>query len=391
MVKSILSLAAAALSVLPSLTLAAPAPWGPPKGHGPTHFPVVDKWLENHCPGKYNHTIPCNDKTAKIRKDFDSMAPLERKAYTDAVNCLMTKPSQLDQTLYPAATNRFMDYAVVHVNKTKVVHLDGFFLTWHRYFLFLYETDLEEQCGYTGSFPYWNWPATADNLHGSAVFDGSEYSMSGDGLYTDDSPVVLSPTLSLPHGTGGGCVTTGPFANMNQTMANIPVSIIIQGLPLPPTAFDYAPSCLTRDLNSYAAQTWCNYDALYAALEAPDIANFSTQINGVIGGGSLGLHSGAHFTMGAPASSLFVSPQDPIWYPLHTFLDNLYTSWQIRHPDQATALYGTETAVNLPPSANVTLETVEPDWGYFQMDPVAVGELTSTMAGPFCYKYDVAL
>jgi len=395
MVKSILSLAALALSVLPSLTLAAPAQNGPkgshgPKGHGGSHFPVVDKWLENKCPGKYNQA-PCNEKTIRVRQDFDKMAPLDRKAYTDAINCLRTKPSQLDQTLYPAATDRFMDYAVVHVNQTKVVHLDGFFLTWHRYFLWLFEQDLEAQCGYTGAFPYWNWPATADNLKGSPIFDGSEYSMSGDGLYTNSSPVVLSPSFSIPHGSGGGCVTDGPFANMSVPMANIPSSVIVQGLPLPPTAFNLRPNCLTRDLNTYAAQTWCNYDALYSALDAPTIANFSTQVNGVPGGGSLGLHSGAHFTMGAPASSLFVSPQDPIWYPLHTFLDHLYTSWQIRHPDLANAVYGTQTALNLPPSANMTLDTIEPNWGYFQPGPIAVGELMSTTAGPFCYKYDVAL
>ena len=82
---------------------------------------------------------------------------------------------------------------------------------------------------------------------------------------------------------------------------------------------------------------------------------------------------------------------DPIWWPLHTFLDNIYTSWQIRHPDIANVTYGTETAVNLPPSANVTLNTIEPDWGYFQMDPIAAGELISTTSGPFCYRYDVAL
>jgi tyrosinase len=344
--------------------------------------------MGNQFPGKY---APCTDQNMKTRVDFDSMAPQDRQAYTDAIKCLMTKPSQLDPTVYPAALNRYLDYAVVHVNLTQQVHISGFFLTWHRYYLHLFEQDLATQCGYTGAFPYWNWPATADNLQGSAVFDGSEYSMSGDGLYTNDDPIVLAPTLSLPHGAGGGCVTTGPFAGLNYTMQPISIDNLIQGLPLPSTAFQLNQSCLTRDLNTYSAQRYCNTTALYECLDTDDIVSFYEQVNGVIGGAELGLHSGAHFVMGSPASNIFVSVQDPIWWPLHTFLDNLYTSWQARHPDMANATYGTMTANNAPPSANVTLDTVQPGWGYFEQNSYTIGELQSTTSGPFCYKYDVSL
>lgn len=384
MVNAVFSFATLALAVLPSLIAAAPTPepW-----HS-SHFPVVDAWLQNKCPGKYE---PCTPETLKIRKDFDTLAPEDRKAYTDAILCLSTKPSQLNQTLYPAATNRYMDYAVLHVNRTRQVHLSGFFLTWHRHYLHLFEQDLHDQCGFTGAIPYWNWPATADNLHGSAVFDGSEYSMSGDGVYVNNGPVVLAPTLSLPHGSGGGCVFSGPFANWTTTMQDIPITYILEGLPLPETAFQLNQSCLTRDLNTFAAQTWTNYTALEECLEADSPADFDAQINGILGGGSLGLHSGAHFIIGAPGSSIYVSIMDPIWWPLHTMLDHVYTSWQNRHSDIANATYGTETAVNIPPSPNVTLDTIEPDWGYFYPGSVAVGELISTTSGPFCYQYDVSL
>ncbi|KAK5275218.1 hypothetical protein LTR40_013416, partial [Exophiala xenobiotica] len=144
-------------------------------------------------------TQPCTSENIKTRVDFNNMAPADRKAYTDAVKCLMGQPSQLDQTLYPAATNRYMDYAVIHVNRTQYVHLDAFFLTWHRYFLWLYETDLEQTCGYTGAFPYWNFAETADDPHKYPIFDGSEYSMSGDGLYNNTGPITLGAALTIPH------------------------------------------------------------------------------------------------------------------------------------------------------------------------------------------------
>ena len=193
-------------------------------------------------------------------------------------------------------------------------------------------------------------------------------------------------------------MTNGPFANWQTPLNVIPITNLLMGVPIEPANFAKNLTCLTRDLNTYVAQTYTNYDFLYQALEAENMTSFATQINGILGGDQLGLHSGAHFIMGAPASSLYVSPQDPIWYPLHTMLDNLFTSWQLRHPDIAntfSTMDGTMTAVNTPPSANVTLDTVQPDVNYFStdagLDGILVGDVMSTTAGPFCYKYDVAL
>lgn len=149
------------------------------------------------------------------------MAPYDRKAYTDAVKCLMEQPSQLNSALYLGAINRIFDYSAIHINRTKTVHLNGFFFTWHRMFVWLYEQDLKNLCGCNGTQPYWNWHATAANLAGSAVFDGSNFSMSGNGIYNNTGPIQLSPTFSLSHGTGGSCIHDGPFAYMNYTMAHI--------------------------------------------------------------------------------------------------------------------------------------------------------------------------
>lgn len=329
----------------------------------------------------------CTKENMSIRQDFAKLAPEDRKAYTDAVNCLRNQPSQLDQEKYSGAINRFFDYATIHVNRTQLVHLSGYFLTWHRMYLHLYEQDLKNLCGYKGVLPYWNWPATAHDLSGSAVFDGSEYSMSGDGEFIDSGPIELAPGFSIPHGTGGGCIKSGPFKGMTYTMQDISIGILLMGGSLPPTAFTKNETCLTRDLNPIIAQAQTNWTLFQKAVAAPDQETFATLLNGVIGGSTLGLHSGAHFTMGAPASSIFVSPQDPIWYPLHTFLDLMYVQWQKAHPDIYDQMWGTMTANNIPPSGNVTLDTMEPDWGYLYPS-LPVKDLISTTAGPFCYDYE---
>lgn len=311
----------------------------------------------------------------------------ERIAYTDAVNCIMNQPSQLDATLYPGATNKFEDYAAIHIARSLNVHVSGFFLTWHRLYLQVWYNDLQQTCGYAGPMPYWNWPATAGNLQTSPVFDGSATSMSGDGLANNTGPIALGPNFTIPHGTGGGCVTTGPFANYQTTFAPIDIGVALSGGPLPPTAFNYNPACLTRDLNSYVANTFTTQAEVDAAIALPDIASFQDAINGNVTADNLGLHLGAHFTVGGIASNLFTSPQDPIWYLLHAYMDKVYTAWQDANPAAAYYVSGTETFSDTPPSADVTVDTYEPDWGYFYPS-VTVGSLLNTKGGPFCYKYE---
>jgi tyrosinase len=372
MVQSFVFVAIFALCALTSTVLAVPQSYPPAVGYWRN---VSQNWQQ------------CTKDKMQVRQDFDKMEPYDRKAYTDAVKCLMEQPSQLNSALYPGAINRFFDYSAIHINRTKTVHLNGFFFTWHRMFVWLYEQDLRNLCGYKGTQPYWNWHATAENLAGSAVFDGSKFSMSGNGVYNNTGPIQLSPTFSLPHGTGGGCIHDGPFAYMNYTMAHIPISVAINGEDLPPAAFDNKPTCITRDLNQYVATTQTNFALWDQAVHAPNMSLFTDLMNGVIGGGSLGLHSGAHFVVGSPASSLFVSPQDPVWYLMHAMLDYTFWMWQKNNPQVALQISGTETAVNLPPSANVTLETYEPDWGYL-WPSMEVRDLMRTTAGPFCYRYE---
>jgi tyrosinase len=84
-------------------------------------------------------------------------------------------------------------------------------LTWHRYFTWAYEQALRNECGYKGYQPYWGWTKYADDPLNSPIFDGSEYSMGGDGSYIPHPAAEVAPGLFLPPGNGGGCVTSGPF------------------------------------------------------------------------------------------------------------------------------------------------------------------------------------
>jgi hypothetical protein len=48
----------------------------------------------------------------------------------------MHKPAKLS-SIYPAATTRFEDFAVIHQAFTPQVHFTPLFLPWHRYFMYV--------------------------------------------------------------------------------------------------------------------------------------------------------------------------------------------------------------------------------------------------------------
>jgi hypothetical protein len=81
------------------------------------------------------------------------MNKAERKSYISAVQCLQKLPSKSDPTFAPAAKSRYDDFVAVHVNQTQLIHGNGLFLTWHRYFVWAYEQALRNECGYKGYQP----------------------------------------------------------------------------------------------------------------------------------------------------------------------------------------------------------------------------------------------
>ena len=68
-------------------------------------------------------------------------------------------------------------------------------------------------------------------------------------------------------------------------------------------------------------------------------------------------------------------------------IDRTWWIWQMLDPsNRINQVSGTDTFLNIPPSANTTLDTPI-DLGYAAGPAVTVRDLVSTTAGPFCYIY----
>lgn len=50
------------------------------------------------------------------------MSVTERINYTDALNCLMDKPTKTPTDLAPGAKTRYDDWVVTHINQTLHIH-----------------------------------------------------------------------------------------------------------------------------------------------------------------------------------------------------------------------------------------------------------------------------
>jgi len=103
----------------------------------------------------------------QVRHEWRSLSTEEKHDYIRAVRCLHSTPSRIrpNGTLYD-------DYPYAHARHGKhcgqqsplagdsrvcltfvLAHNAAPFLPWHRYFLHVYETDLQQTCGYAGSLP----------------------------------------------------------------------------------------------------------------------------------------------------------------------------------------------------------------------------------------------
>ena len=164
----------------------------------------------------------------------DSLTGPERLDYLGAVSCLWDMPTRNAE--FSAAQNFFV---AVHLNQTNFIHQTANFLTWHRYFVWVWEDTLRTECGYKGALPvsrvlhpgvlpvhlgsrsrgprdgvqYWDWFKYQEDLSQSPVFDGSDTSLGRDGeFFAHNGSIAGAGTVWIPSGKGGGCMQGGPFA-----------------------------------------------------------------------------------------------------------------------------------------------------------------------------------
>ena len=267
------------------------------------------------------------------------MSRQSRVEYVDAVQCLQQKAAINSPTI-PGARSLFDDFAGTHILQAPYVHFSGLFFHFHRYFIWLYEKTLQDECGYKGTQPYWDWTLSWEDPRKSPVFDGSPTSMGSNGETIPHGPLNITAfglSFLLAPGTGGGCVYSGPFTNYSLHLGPVDFAPVDGD-----NGLDYNPRCLTRDISLF----WSNHtkptDVTSLISGCTDLGCFDTALEAIDG-----VHAGGHFTIGSIDSDAFASAGDPAFYLHHAQVDRVWTIWQNLNPGNRTQqVYGTGTAFN---------------------------------------------
>ncbi|MEU8621915.1 tyrosinase family protein [Streptomyces sp. NPDC048623] len=181
----------------------------------------------------------------------------------------------------------------------RVGHRSPSFLPWHRRFLLQFEQALQS-VDPAVTLPYWDW--TADRTSRSSLW----------------APDFLG-------GTGrarDGQVVDGPFTRSGNRW---PITVRVDGR-------DY----LRRDLGASGRPlpTRAEVDAVLA-METYDTAPWNSASDGfrnhLEGWRGANLHNRVHVWVGGQMAT-GVSPNDPVFWLHHAFVDKLWADWQARHP-----------------------------------------------------------
>ncbi|KAF1816602.1 Di-copper centre-containing protein [Eremomyces bilateralis CBS 781.70] len=334
----------------------------------------------------------CNVFGSAKRMEWDNLSSPAKRHYLDSVLCLFNKPSKSGA---PGARNRYDDFVVTHVLNTQQIHFTGNFLSWHRYFIRTFEQALQNECGYTGSLPYFNWSKYASNAKAAPLFDGSSTSIGGDGDFKQLSgiyiPSVSMPFQVIPQEGGGGCVTSGAFQNITVNIGPVDPSFD-DATPNPqPDGLGYNPRCLRRSLlNSMASEGLSALRVASLLIQSSTIAQFQDKMQGNVTPGPnyfLGVHAAGHYLInGEPGADIFTSTADPYFFLHHAQLDRLWWIWQnLNRRTRLDAIAGTITMFNNPPSRDTSLDDML-DMGV-NGPTLPIRDVMDTMDGPLCYIY----
>lgn len=327
----------------------------------------------------------------------------------------MSLPSRYNNTEYPGAKSRFDDFNVPHIAQTLTVHFTANFLSFHRYFVWTFERALRDECGYTGYQPYWNWGKWAYDPINSPLFDGGVGSLSGNGEF---EPHNFTNGLKdgdvadyIPPGSGGGCVTTGPFANYTVNLGPISPTLEEPEVVAVNSTYDYNPRCMKRDISSWVSSRWTTEQNVTDLLTQWDnIIDFQDNMQATNMTGNFGVHGGGHFTFqGDPAGvgtprcfevcmastpltwqqDIYSAPGDPAFWLHHGQIDRVWWIWQNQDPESRTSAFGgTITSKNEPPSRNGTLnDTIDVGVNGDIMEIALAMSSVGMTGGPFCYVY----
>jgi len=130
-----------------------------------------------------------------VRPEWRSMSDDARTSFISAVKCLFDKPSAGG---FGPSGSRYEDMVYVHQQMVNQVHMVGQFLMWHRGFLAVYESLLQDECGYNGPLPWWDERIDAGNFRNAPLFTSQWFGNAAAETSSNQGTCVSSGVSPMP-------------------------------------------------------------------------------------------------------------------------------------------------------------------------------------------------
>lgn len=331
-------------------------------------------------------------RNPRVRVEWSNMSNSQRDAYVAGIRCLMEKPSS-NPGRFPGSRSLYEDLTSLHQQVVGQVHQSGKFLVFHRFFVYIFEKKMREECNFRGPLAWWDESKYADDFSKSDVF----------------SPRWFG---AAPHAINGRgvCVTESGFGNYEPNLG--------------PGSAVNNPHCLSRALDN-ASTKGCgpqyvetcnrakNYDAFRQCAEMTYHAYGHNGVGSVMSNVATSTEDVSSLPQGSPRAErekrkkkrkknlpkLQKLSHDPLelprtsanlitqflalFYMHHGFVDRNYRYWQNRGTSRNNEMGGAFSSSN---SRQVTPRDTLPALGL--VPDVTIADVMNTENNFLCYKYD---
>jgi hypothetical protein len=233
------------------------------------------------------------------RKNVRSLTSTEKTEFINAVRTLK-------------ANGRYNQFVLRHAQAPMSgIHRSPAFLPWHRQLILDYERELQQVAGNPNlGLPYWNWTEDAALPNPGAAPIWADNFLGGNGDPNDNWIVKSGPfrqgqwTIIDGNGNAAGALRRQFGINV----ATLPSQADVNNA-LSTTPYDASPWNMTSN------------------------PSFRNRLEGWYGATGPGLHNRVHVWVGGSMIPM-TSPNDPVFFLHHCFVDKLWADWQRRFPSQ---------------------------------------------------------
>jgi tyrosinase len=246
-----------------------------------------------------------------VRKSCKNLSSTEKRDFVAAVLALKSNGR------YDAFVRTHNEFIMSDSDTgPRVGHRSPSFLPWHRRFLLDFEQALQS-INPAVNLPYWDW--TVDNRATGAPW--TDDLLGGNGRALD------------------GQVMTGPFA---YSTGNWPITVRVDNRPYLRRTLGASGNPLPSAADVASVLEATTYDV--PPFNGQSVSGFRNLVEGWRGPN---LHNRVHVWVGGQMTS-GVSPNDPVFWLHHCFIDKLWSDWQKTNPHVSyVPTQGTPNVVDL--------------------------------------------